>query len=72
MINLYERMLSTRRGSNTQPPDHQSDAHPPKPAIPVSDAIAFHTTGRISRNVHEIRAPVMKCGLEALVPRRGD
>ena len=26
--NLHERMLPTGRGSNPQPPDHQSDAHP--------------------------------------------
>ena len=27
MINLNERMLLTRQGSNLQPPDHQSNAH---------------------------------------------
>ena len=34
-INLHEKILPTRRGSNPQPPDHQSDAHqtePPRPA----------------------------------------
>ena len=29
--NLHEKMLSTRRGSNPQPPEHQSDAHPTQP-----------------------------------------
>ena len=29
--NLHERMLPTRRGSNPQPPNHQSDAHLTKP-----------------------------------------
>ena len=28
---FYERILPTRRGSNPQPPDHQSDAHPTVP-----------------------------------------
>ena len=35
MINFHERMLPTQRGSNLQPPDHQSDKHPteqPRPA----------------------------------------
>ena len=39
--NLHERMLPTRRGSNPQPPDHQSDAHnteTPWPAIPIFNA----------------------------------
>ena len=31
MINLHERMLSTRRESNPQPSDLQSGAHPTKP-----------------------------------------
>ena len=36
MINLYERMLPNRQGSNPQPPDGHSDAHqtePPRPAV---------------------------------------
>ena len=35
MINLHERMLPTRRGSNPQPPDLQSDAHPTEPPRPA-------------------------------------
>ena len=35
MINLHERMLPTLRGSNPQPPDHQSDAHPTEPPWPA-------------------------------------
>ena len=36
MINLHKRMLlTTRRGSNPQPPDLQSDAHPSEPPRPV-------------------------------------
>ena len=31
MINFHEKMLPTRRGSNPQPPDHKSDAHPTEP-----------------------------------------
>ena len=31
MINLHERMLTTRWGSNPQPPDHHSDRHPTVP-----------------------------------------
>ena len=31
MLNLHERMLPTRRGSNPPPPDHQSDTHPTEP-----------------------------------------
>ena len=31
MINLRERIFPTWRGSNSQPPDHQSDAHPTEP-----------------------------------------
>ena len=31
-------MLLTRRGSNPQPPDHQSDAHPTEPPSPVKTA----------------------------------
>ena len=36
MINHYERMLLTQWGSNSEPPDHKSDAHPiepPRPAV---------------------------------------
>ena len=36
MINFHERMLPTRRGSNPQPPDHQSAEHPTEPPRPVS------------------------------------
>ena len=36
MINLYKRMLPTRRGLNLQPPDILSDAHPTEPLRPVS------------------------------------
>ena len=33
MINLHDRMLPTRRGSNSQPPDLHSDpSEPPRPA----------------------------------------
>ena len=39
MINLHERMLQTRRGSNPQPPDHQSDAHPTEPPRQVNPVI---------------------------------
>ena len=39
MINLRERMLPTRRGSNPQPPDHQSDAHPTEPPSPAWEGI---------------------------------
>ena len=31
MINLHERMLPPQRGSNPQPPNHQSDAHSTEP-----------------------------------------
>ena len=31
MISCHERMLLTQQGSNSQPPDHQSDAHPTEP-----------------------------------------
>ena len=31
MINLTERMLPTRQGSNPQPPDHQLDTHQTEP-----------------------------------------
>ena len=37
MIDLHERMLPTRRGSNAQPPVRKSDAHstePPGRAVP--------------------------------------
>ena len=34
-LNHHERMLLTRRGSNPQPPDHQSDAHPTEPPRPA-------------------------------------
>ena len=43
-------MLSTRRGSNPQPPDHQSDAHPTEPLRPalsdetVTDSILSDVT----------------------------
>ena len=33
--NLHKRMLSTRRGSNPKPPDHQWDAHPTEPPKPA-------------------------------------
>ena len=39
MINLHERMLPIRRGSNPQPPDLQSDAHSTKPARPAEPPI---------------------------------
>ena len=35
MINLHETMLPTRRRSNPQPPNHQSDAHPTEPPRPA-------------------------------------
>ena len=34
MISLQERMLAARRGSNMQPPDHQSDGYPTEPPRP--------------------------------------
>ena len=34
MISLHERMLPAPAGSNLQPPDHQSDAHPTEPPRP--------------------------------------
>ena len=45
MINLHERMLPTRRGSNPQPPDHQSDAHPTEPPKPVQCMNGQQRTG---------------------------
>ena len=36
MISLHERMLPSRRGSNPQPPDHQSDEHPTEPPRPAT------------------------------------
>ena len=39
MIILHERMLRTRRGSNPQPPDHQSDAQPTEPPRPASQIV---------------------------------
>ena len=35
MINFHERMLPTRRGSNPQPTNHQSDARPTDPPRPI-------------------------------------
>ena len=35
MINLHETMLPTRRRSNPQPPDHQSDVDPAEPPRPA-------------------------------------
>ena len=32
--NLNKRILPTWRGSNPQPPDHQSNAHPTEPPRP--------------------------------------
>ena len=32
-------MLSTRRGPNSQPPDHQSDAHPTEPQGPANQLV---------------------------------
>ena len=42
MINLHGRMLPTRRGSNTQPPDHQSGAHPTEPPRPAYTYLIAH------------------------------
>ena len=36
LLNLHERMLPTRRGSDPQPPDHQLDAHPTEPPRPTA------------------------------------
>ena len=47
MINLHERMLPTRRGSNPQAPGHQSTAHPAEPPRPTR-----------SENIRTFHAPV--------------
>ena len=41
MTNLHERTLPTRRESNPQPPDHQSDAHPTEQLRPASSGVIF-------------------------------
>ena len=45
MINLYERMLQARRGSNPRPPDHQSDWHPIEPPRPCLGGIFIGNSG---------------------------
>ena len=42
MINLHERMLLTRQGSNLQPPGHQSNAHPAEPPRPESPQLSSY------------------------------
>ena len=43
MINLHERILSTRRRSNPRPPDHQSDVHSTEPPRPAYNHIAVNS-----------------------------
>ena len=49
LSNLHERMLPTLRGSNPQPPDHQSDANPNEPERPASNG----------DNLHDMSKPVL-------------
>ena len=42
-------MLPTRRGSNPQPPDHQSDANPTEPPRAAGTIIRETTVGFFSR-----------------------
>ena len=53
IINLHERMLPTRRGSNPQPPDHQSDTHPAEPEAGDGDIA--------SRKEVITRVPIQTC-----------
>ena len=39
--NLHENMLQTQRGSNPQPPDHQSDEHPTEPLRPATPHLTY-------------------------------
>ena len=45
--NLYERMLPTRRRSNPQPPDHQSDTHPTEPLRPARHKVQGPRTNHL-------------------------
>ena len=59
MINIHERMLQTRQGSNPQPPHHPSDRHPtepPRPALSGAMFIYILTTAKQRRSLPDCMA----------------